>query len=121
MQVPNIPSYYDKYTSISLREDDPDKVFERMKASVKNLPDFKVTSMESFCRIDLDGTVLYDNGYTLRIHLNLFRKIDGKLLLEVQRRSGNSFDFHTIYKIIEANLDDISEPKNDHAYSQINR
>lgn len=98
--VSNLPSYYDKYTSFDVKQQDPSIIFNAMINAAENLAEFDSESIPNPAHIALVSKT-NDENY-LKIQINLFEKSNGKFLVEIQRIRGDSMEFNRTVNIIRS-------------------
>ena len=101
--VPELPSYFEKYTSFEISNTrNPEDIFKKMEETATDLEGFACESKANEWFVTLfERTDSYEQ---VRIAMNLFVKQDGKYLLEIQRRRGDSFKFNKAFRIIKSKM-----------------
>lgn len=96
--VPDLPSYFEKYTSFQSLQF-PKKIFEQITEALKLMPvDFELLGS----RQQIHGS-FYEEHNSAKFQINLFKN-GRKYLVEVQRRSGDSMAFNTLYQRLKKEL-----------------
>jgi hypothetical protein len=101
--VPELPSYFEKFTSFEVSiPRSPEDIFKKMEETADNFEGFTYESNANKWFVTLFERS--DSEERVKIAMNLFVKQDGKYLLEIQRRRGDSFKFNTAYRIIKSKM-----------------
>lgn len=101
--VPELPSYYAKYTSIAIpKEMDLNEIFRKMKEIAYSLEGFAQESKADDWVVTV--TERTDAERPVKIDMNLFVKQDETYLLEIQRRTGDAFKFNETFKVIKSQM-----------------
>lgn len=97
-------SWYEKYSTIDTNEIDQEKMFNAIMQTAIDI----ANGLGKPCYVDSKHpewtVVLQDSTKDINVQMNLLRTETGKLSFEVQRRSGDSFIFVGIYKIIKTHF-----------------